>query len=231
MALLGLAAIGGAAVLPLGLTDGFHRIDDAGGGRWSLRHAIRGEIATFAGKDVASIEAAERYNSRAGRSYAVRVALADGRSFSVTTKSTAVPDELRKFATTANLAAGKARIVRRGGVWTNGSGFTLKDCVGTYKPADERSPSAGTYEFWLDGERLAGKQTVAGPNGARGRALRNIKVSDSGGVEFEPATYADVSRQEKEGTISLSFGWAPRGETGRFVRGGLEIGPEKYWKR
>jgi len=46
--LLGLAAIAGAAVLLLSLADGFLRIDDAGEGRWALRHAARGTRATFA---------------------------------------------------------------------------------------------------------------------------------------------------------------------------------------
>ena len=216
----------------LGLTEGFHRIDDAGQGRWALRHAARGNVAIFSGSDLIFIDAAERYNSRSGRDYTVRVALADGRSFSVTAKSAAALEELRKFATTANLPKGKVRIVRRnGGPWTSGaSGFTLKDCVGTYELADASSRSRSTFEFWLDGERLTGKETVADPQGRHVRVLRNIKVSDSGDVEFQPGTYVEASQQDK-GTVSFSFRWSPQGETGRFVRNGFEVGLQKYRKQ
>ncbi|HWR52442.1 MAG TPA: hypothetical protein VN428_15125 [Bryobacteraceae bacterium] len=228
---LGLGAIAAAVVMLLGLTDGFHRIDDAGQGRWALRHAARGNVAIFTGSDLASIDAEETYGSRSGRRYSVRVALADGRSFSVTTKTAAAFDELRKFATTANLTRGKVHIVRRsGGPWASGaSGFTLKDCVGTYV-SEESSRSRTTFEFWLDGERFAGKETVADPEGRHVRVLRNIKLSDSGDVEFQPATYVEASQQAK-GTVSFSFGWSPQGETGRFVRNGLEVGPQKYRKQ
>jgi hypothetical protein len=229
---LGLVAIAVAVVLLLGLTEGFHRIDDAGQGRWALRHAARGNVAIFTGSDLASIDAAETYGSRSGRRYAVRVALADGRSFSVTTKSAAALEELRKFATTANLPSGKVSIVRRNGDrWTSGaSGFTLKDCVGRYELADESSRSRSTFEFWLDGGRLAGKETVADPEGRHVRVLRNTKVSDNGDVEFQPATYVEASQRDK-GTVSFSFRWSPQGETGRFVKNGLEVGLQKYRKQ
>lgn len=152
---VGLAPLAGAAVSLLGLIDGFHRIDDAGAGRWALRHAALGNVAVFRGRDVASIEASERRNSRTGRSYPVRVTLADGRSFSVTTKTAAALDELKKFATTANLPPGKARI----GGWMNGaSGFALEDCVGVYEPADAGDGPRSTFEFRMDGERLAGTE-------------------------------------------------------------------------
>ncbi len=36
---IGLAAVAAGALLLSGLTDGFHRIDDAGEGRWAIRHA------------------------------------------------------------------------------------------------------------------------------------------------------------------------------------------------
>lgn len=221
---LGLVAVAVAAVLLLGLTDGFHRIDDAGGGRWALRHAARGNVAIFSAREVAWIEAAERYRSRGPRDYSVRVALADGRSFSVTTKSSAALDELRKFATTANLARGKVRINRRGGgTWVSGgSGFTLKDCVGRYELADR----SGAFEFRMDGERLAGEET----EGGRVRVLRNIKVSDNGGVEFEPANYLGASQQE-DGKIAISLGWSSSGQSGRFVGNGFETGGKTYRKR
>src|SRR5574340_1015031 len=232
IAALGLVAMAVAVVMLLGLTEGFHRIDDAGEGRWALRHAARGNVAIFTGGDLASIDASERYTSRSGRDYPVRVALADGRSFSVTTKSAAVLEEVRKFATTANLPAGKVRIDRRnGGRWTNGaSGFTLKDCVGTYELEDASTRSRSTFEFWLDGERLTGKETVADPQGRHVRVLRSVKVSDSGDVEFQPATYVEASQQNK-GTVSFSLRWSPQGETGRFVRNGFEVGPQKHRKR
>ena len=125
IAALGLVPIAVAVVMLLGLTEGFHRIDDAGQGRWALRHAARGNVAIFTG-------------NLGVRWY--------GRSFSVTTKSAAALEELRKFATTANLPKGKVRIVRRnGGRWTSGaSGFTLKDCVGR-RPWP--IPKAGTSGF------------------------------------------------------------------------------------
>ncbi len=229
---MGLAAIAAAVVMLLGLTDGFHRIDDAGQGRWALRHAARGNVAIFTGSEVASIDGEERYGSRSGRSYSVRVTLADGRSFSVTTKAAAALEELRKFATTANLPRGKVRIDRgNGGRWISGaSGFTLKDCVGTYVLADESSRSRSTFEFWLDGERLTGKESVADPEGRHVRVLRNIKLSDSGDVEFQPATYVEASQQAK-GTVSFSFRWSAHGETARFVRNGLEVGLQKYRKQ
>ncbi|HWQ55284.1 MAG TPA: hypothetical protein VN442_16480 [Bryobacteraceae bacterium] len=232
IAAMGLVPIAVGVVVLLGLTDGFHRIDDAGQGQWALRHAARGNVAIFSGSDLVSIDATERYGSRSGRDYSVRVALADGRSFSVTTKSAAALEELRKFATTANLPRDKVRIIRRhGGRWTNGaSGFTLKDCVGTYEHVDESSRSRKTFEFWLDGERLTGKETVADPVGRHVRVLRNIKVSESGDVEFQPATYVEASQQDKR-TVSLSFGWSPQGETGRFVRNGFEVGLQKYRKQ
>ncbi len=228
---LGLIAIAAGVVLLLGLTDGFHWIDEAGRGQWALRHAVRGNVAIFTRSDVQSIDATERYSSRAGSSYSVRVALADGGSFSVTTKSAAALDELRKFATTANLADGRVRIVRRrGSLWTNGSsGFSLQDCLGTYEPANAGGPGRNTYEFWVDGERLAGKETVADPQGRRVRILRNIKVSDNGAFEFQTSPYVEAGRQDK-GTVSLSFGWSSQVETGRFATNGLEVGLQKYRK-
>lgn len=229
---LGLIAIGAGVVLLLGVTEGFHWIDEAGRGQWALRHAVRGNVAIFTRSDVQSIDATERYSQRGGSSYSVRVALAGGRSFSVTTKSPAALDELRKFATTANLADGRVRIVRRkGNLWTNGSsGFSLQDCLGTYRPANAGGPERSTYEFWLDGERLAGKETASDAQGRRVRVLQNLKVSDDGAFEFQTSPYVDAERQEK-GTVSLSFGWSSQTETGRFVTNGLEVGLQKYLKQ
>jgi hypothetical protein len=232
LVVLGLAAIAGAGFLLFGLTDGFHRIDDAGQGRWTLLHAARGSVATFSPDDVASIDAAERNNSRSGRSYSVRVALRDGRTFSVSTKSAACLDELRKFATTANLQRGKVRIVRRYGAnWVNGStGFTLKDAIGRYEPLDSRDRSRTTYEFWFEGGRLAGKEMVASPEGRHVRVLRNIKVAENGTMEFEPGSFVEASKLEKGSTL-FSLRWSAGGESGRFTADGLEVGLEKYRKQ
>ena len=229
---LGLVMIGGAAVMLLGLTDGFHRIDDAGQGRWALRHAARGNVAVFSGSELRAIDAVEQHVGRSNWSYAIRVVLTNGRSFSVTTKSSGALDELRKFATTANVP-GKVRILRRrDGQWTSGtSGFGLKDCVGTYDLADEQSGSHSTVEFWLEGERLTGKETVADGVGRHVRVLRNIKLSDSGEVEFQPATYIEASQKQKGDAVHFSFSWSPQGQTGRFVRDGFETGLQKYRKR
>lgn len=231
-AALGLAPIAVALAMLFGLTDGFHRIDDAGQGRWALRHAARGEVAAFSGAELGSIQAEERNAGRSGRHYVVSVTLADGRTFSVSPKSAVALDEVRRFATTANLPKGKVRIVRRNGiVWTNGSsGFALRDCVGAYELTTEPGRSRSTYEFWLEGDRLAGKETVAGPEGRHVRVLRNIKVSDSGDVEFRPDAYLEASQQDKGGRVSFSFRWSSQGETAKFVKNGLEVGPQKYRK-
>lgn len=228
---LGLVAIAAGIVLLLGLTDGFHWIHEAGRGQWALRHAARGNVATFTGNDVRSIEATERYSQRGGSSYAIRVALADGRSFAVTTKSSAALDELRKFATTANLSDGTVRIVRRrGALWTNGSsGFSLRNCPGTYEAADPGG-TRSIYEFWLDGKLLAGKETLVESPGRHIRMLRNIKLSETGDFEFEASPYLEAAQQD-QGKLALSFGWSAKGETGRFVKDGLEIGPQKYRKQ
>ena len=229
---LGLVMIAVAAVWLLGLADGFHRIDDAGDGRWALRHAARGIRATFARGDVASIEANENRKSRGGSSYTVRVGLSDGRTFSVTTGSVSALQELRAFATTADLKPGTVRIVRRSqGTWTNGaSGFTLKDYVGAYEHADTNTGERTTIEFWKEGERLAGKETVVnGPN-KYVRTLRNIRASDTGELAYEPTTRAEVGKPS-ESTTSFSMSWSPTGESGRLTKDGLEVGVNKFARR
>jgi hypothetical protein len=230
---VGLVAIAVAAVLLLGLTDGFHRIDDAGGGRWALRHAARGNVALFSPSEVNSIEGVERYGSRSGYSYSVKVFLANDRSFSVTTKSPGVLQELRRFAATANLPADTVHIaLRRGGRWTNGaSGFSPRDCVGIYTLSDEKDGSHSALEFWLDGGRLAGKETIASASGRHVRVLKNIKLGEDGAVEFEPGTYVEASQANPGGSVAFSFRWSSQNETGRFVPGGLELGAQKYRKQ
>jgi hypothetical protein len=229
---LGLVAIAVAAVLLLGLADGFHRLDDAGEGRWALRHAARGTRATFTRAEVASIEANENRRSRGGSSYSVRVTLGDGRTFSVTTGSVSALAEVRAFATTADLRPGTVRIVRRrDGTWTNGaSGFTLKDYVGTYENADGSTGERTTIEFWREGERLAGKETVASGTTQHVRTLRNIRASDTGELAFDPTTLAEVGKPSAE-TMSFSLSWSPSGETGRLTKDGLEVGVKKFARR
>ena len=101
----------------------------------------------------------------------------------VTTKSAAALDELRKFATTANLPKGKVRIVRRnGGRWTSGaSGFTLKDCVGRRPwpiPKAGTSGSCGTSRSATaaDGPPLLSFPATSGaPAGASCAAGRTVE--------------------------------------------------------
>ncbi len=229
---LGVAAIAAAAVLLLGLTDGFHRIEDAGEGRWAIRHAARGTRATFQRAEVASIEASENSRSRGGSTYSVRVRLSDGRTFSVTTGSVSALQELRVFATTADLGPGAVRIVRsRGVAWTNGaSGFTLKDYAGVFEHTDTGTGERTTIELRREGDRLAGTETVANGPTRHVRTLRNIRASDTGELAFEPTTLADVGKPS-ESTMSFSLSWSPSGESARLTQEGLEVGVKKLARR
>jgi hypothetical protein len=222
----------GAAVLLFGLTDGFHRIDDTGDGRWALRHAARGTRATFTRAELASIEVSENHHSRGATSYTVRVGLSDGRTYSVTTKSVSVLQELRAFATTADLRPGTVRIVRyREGTWTNGvSGFTLRDYVGTYEQSDGNTGEHTTIEFWIEGGRLAGKETIVNGPSNHALTLRNIRVSDTGELAYEPSTLVEVGKPSAS-TMSFSLSWSPTGETGRLTKDGLEVGVKKFARR
>ncbi|HEY3382519.1 MAG TPA: hypothetical protein VGK32_12165 [Vicinamibacterales bacterium] len=230
--LLGLAALAAAAALLLGLADGFHRIDDAGDGRWALRHAARGTMATFTRAEVASVEATENRPSRGASSYSVRVGLSDGRTFSVTTKAVSALRELREFATTADLRPGTVRIVRRrDGTWTNGApGFTLKDYVGSYEHSDTNTGERTTIEFWREGDRLAGKESVANGVNRFVRTLRNIRASDTGELTFDPTTRAEIGKPSAS-TTSFSWSWSPTGESGRLTKDGLEVGAKKFTRR
>jgi hypothetical protein len=124
------------------------------------------------------------------------------------------------------------RIARhREGTWTNGaSGFTLKDYIGTYENADGSAGERTTIEFWKEGERLAGKETVASGTTRHVRTLRNIRASDTGEVAFEPTTLAEVGKPSAE-TLSFSLSWSPSGETGRLTKDGLEVGVKKFARR
>jgi hypothetical protein len=229
--LSGLVLIAPAVTMLLGLTDDFQRIEDAGNGRWALKHAVRGAIATFTRDELASIEAIER-RTRGSSSYSVRVKLINGRTYSASTKSAAAFEDLRKFATTADLRPGSVRIHRPyGHEWTNGaSGFTLKDCIGTYEYVDERRGERSTFEFWFQNDRLAGKETILDGQGRHIQMLRDIKLGDTGEVEFEESPYATAQEQSKS-TISFSLRWSAQGESGRFTKDGLEIGLKKYRKQ
>jgi hypothetical protein len=227
----GLALIALAIAMLLGLTDDFQRIEDAGNGRWALKHAVRGAVATFTRDELASIEGIRTRRSRGSSSYSVRVKLKDGRAFSASTASSAAFQDLRRFAVTADLRPGTVTTRQSyGGDWANGaSGFTLSDCVGTYEYADERLGERSTFEFWIQNGRLGGKETSLIGQGRHVQTLRDIKISDTGEFEFTESPYAEVSEPAKS-TMSFSFGWSAQGQTGRFTKDGLEIGPKRYRK-
>jgi hypothetical protein len=228
---LGFLLIAWGAVMLLSVFDGFQRIDDVGHGRWALRHAVRGTVATFTRDELALVEGTENHSTRGRSSYTVRVTLTGGRHFSVTTQSSGAFAAVRQFAATADLAPGKARTSEwRRPAWTNGaSGFTLKDYVGTYDHEDNSRGERSTLEFVLENGRLAGKETVLDGGVRHVRALRNIAISDTGEMTFDVATQA--SAEAKGDTWSFSLQWDPNGDTGRLTRGGFEIGPRKYTKR
>jgi hypothetical protein len=229
--ILGVACVAGGVVLLLGLTDGFQRIDDAGRGRWVLHHAVKRTVADFSGSELAAIVVQQR-GTRRRSSYEITVTLQDGRAFSISTGDSAALVELRKFAATANLPPGKLRIVTfRGGTWTNGSsGMSIKDCVGVYELVDPNARPRSTIEFWLENERLAGKETIDDSPRRHVRVLSNIKLNDTGEVEFQPASYLEVSQQKAENTTTISFSWSPQRETGKFTPGGFQTGTQKYRK-
>lgn len=230
--ILGVACVVGGVALLLGLLDGFQRIDDAGHGRWALHHAVKGTVADFSGSELATIVAQER-QSRRDNPYEIMVELKDGRTFSLTTRAASALDELRKFATTANLPPGTLRIVPlRGGAWTNGSsGITLKDCVGVYELVDPNARPRSTLEFWIENERLAGKETITDSQRRRVRVLPNIKLNETGEMEFQPASYLEASQQKADNTTTISFSWSPQTETGKFIPGGFQTGVQKYRKQ
>lgn len=230
--ILGVACVAGGVVLLLGWLDGFQRIDDAGHGRWALHHAVKGTVADFSSSEVAAIVAQER-SSRGDKPYDIMVALKDGRTFSLTTRAASALDELRKFALTSNLRPGTLRIVPlRRGAWTNGSsGMTLKDCAGVYELVDPNAGPRSTLEFWIEDERLSGKETITDSQRRRVRVLRNIKVNETGEMEFQPASYLEASRQQADNTTTISFSWSPQTETGKFTPGGFQTGAQKYRKQ
>jgi len=231
--ILGIALMVGGVALLLGIQDGFQRIDDAGHGHWVLHHAVKDSVAEFSGSDVTAIAVEERHHPRSSNDYAIEFGLNNGRSYSVTTKTSSVIDELRRFATTAQLAPGKLRVAPyREPAWTNGSsGITLKDCVGVYELTDPNALQRSTVEFWIENERLMGKETVDVAGQPHVRVLRNIKLDESGEVEYQPASYLEASHQKEENLTRISFSWSPQPETGKFIPGGFETAGQKYRKR
>lgn len=231
--IIGIAVVAGGVVLLLGLQDGFQRIDDAGHGRWVLHHAAKGKVAEFSDSDVATIVAEERHHSRGKNDYLVKFGMKDGRSYSVTLRTALILDELRKFATTANLAPGKLRIVPyRGAIWTSGSsGITLKDCIGVYELSDPNAHRRSTVEFWIENERLMGKETVNDTGQPHVRLLHNIKLDDTGQAEYQPTSYLEASHQKEKNETSISLSWSSQTETGKFIPGGFETAGQTYRKR
>jgi hypothetical protein len=234
--LAGLVSVALAVVMLLGLTDDFQRIEDAADGRWALKHAVRGTTAMFTRDELASIEGTASRAARGPGRNSVRVRLVDGRAFSVSTTSAAAFQNLRQFATTAGLRPGTVRIHQRyGGDWTNtASGFTLNDCIGRYEYLDQALGERSTFEFWLQNGRLAGKETVVDGQRRYVRPLRNIKISDTGEMEFQQSAYADVQQQ----ATTISLHWSSevgltkdgQGEIARFTKDGLQIGVKNYRK-
>jgi hypothetical protein len=227
--ILGVACVIGGIVLLLGLPDGFQRIDDAGHGRWTLHHAVKGTVADFSATELAGIVVQERH-SRGANPYEITVGLKDGRAFCITTHTSSALEELRKFAMTANLPPASLRIVPvRGAAWTSGtSGFTIRDCVGTYELLDPNARPRSVIEFWIENERLSGKETMTDSGPTHVRLLRNLKVNETGDAEFQPASYLEASQQKAEGKIAISFSWSPQTETGKFLPGGFQTGAQKY---
>ena len=230
--LAGLVIIALAFVMLLGLSDGFQRIEDAGNGRWALKHAVRGAVATFSPDELASLEATGTRGRRGPTRYSVRAKLTDGRTFSASTTSMGSLQDLRRFAVTAGLRSGTVRIRSpRAPDWTNGAWrFALSEFVGAYEHVDERLGERSTFEFWLQNGRLAGKETIVGKQGRHVQTLRDIKISDTGEFEFQQSPYAEGSEPSKS-TYQFSLRWSTDGQTGRFTKDGLEIGPTKYRKQ
>jgi hypothetical protein len=168
--------------------------------------------------------------------------LADGRTFSASTTSSAAFEDVRKFAATAGLRPGTVRILGRfGRNWTNGAtAFTVKNCAGTYEYVDERGGGRRMLEMWLQNGRLVGRETETVGQVRQTRTLRDFKIDDTGVAEFQATSFAGASGPSST-AISFSFQWPPKGghgfftggtsETGRFTREAFETGSKTYHKR
>ena len=229
---LGLAAVALGAGMLLGVLDGFHRIDRVGKGRWALTHAARGTLATFTPKELLSIDATEIYARRGPNSSLVVVTLKSGRKYSDTTKAFGAFQELRDFATTADLAPGTVRIhPYRGRPWVNGtSGFALRDFIGKYEHTEATTGERSTLEFVLQSDCLEGMKTSDVGLKATEQKVSNVRLSDTGKAEFDLGTTIDVGAPTKT-TRSYSLRWSANRETAQLTNFGLEMGPMRYTKR
>jgi hypothetical protein len=230
--LLGLVAIALGIGMLLGVLDGFHRIDDAGNGRWSLAHAARGTLVTFSRADLVSIDATETNAKRGPNSRHIVVTLTGGRSYSESTRSMNAFQELRDFATTADLTPGTVHIrPYRGKAWTNGAcGYALKDFVGRFEHASAAEGERSTLEFLAQNNRLEGKETSYLGAKAIERSMRNLKLSDTGKAEFELGNMVKVGAASNE-AWSLSLRWSTSRQSVQLTNAGLEMGTTTYARR
>jgi hypothetical protein len=111
----GLVLLALAVMMLLGLTDDFPRIDHLANGRWALKHAVRGAVATFTRDELASIEAVESRTSTRDPA----IGLPPGK---------------------VHIRRPYGRNWTNGA-----SGITLKDCVGTYQYVNQHSASAAQW--------------------------------------------------------------------------------------
>ncbi len=95
---------------------------------------------------------------------------------------------------------------------------------------DTKSGERTTIEFWLEGDRLAGKETVVnGQNQVRPDDAQ-IKASETGEMAFDLAMRAEVGKPS-ESTMSFSYSSAASGETGRLTKDGLQVGAKTFTRR
>ncbi|HEY5960386.1 MAG TPA: hypothetical protein VIV60_27720 [Polyangiaceae bacterium] len=229
---LGLLAMALGMGMLLGVLDGFHRIDDLGDGRWALTHAARGTLVTFTRGELSSIEATELNTRQGPNSRHIVVTLTGGRTYSETTRFFGAFQELRDFATTADLAPGTVRIrPYRGQPWTNGAGgFAPKDFIGQYEHADASTGERSTLEFLPRLDRLEGRETSYVGSKALERKVSNIRLSDTGKVEFDLGTIIDVGAPT-EASRSISLRWSANRQSAQLTGTGLEMGPTRYTRR
>lgn len=181
----GLLVLGWATNALLGLKNDFEWVEPANAGSWQLKHSVRGRVASFTAPGVASIEGREE-GSREKPVYHIRFALQDG-TRALATRSLSAFGELRKLAATAELAPGRMRLrYGEGTVWTNGA-FSLKDRIGRYEAA-----GGGFVDLRLDAAgRLAGTASMTG--GTAARAMRAIKVTEEGGIEYRTGIFGSTA--------------------------------------
>jgi hypothetical protein len=164
----------------LGLGNQFEWIEAGRGGAWELKHTVRRTVATFTPDSVALIEC------RAGEEEsAIRVVLRTGASYRMRTRAPSAWGELKKLAAAMELPPRRMHVVfPGGGVWTNGD-FSLKLRTGAYETAGGRR-----IELRLENGRLAGTETLAGSAGKLERALRAVKVTEDGTIEYRTEMFS-----------------------------------------